>query len=50
MFTKGFEKTAGLPQWLHEGEKSKAKIKGQSKKGLAGLMKRRSTLVGAIGG
>jgi hypothetical protein len=47
---KKIEKTAGFPKWLHETPGSKAKIKGESKKGLKGMMKRRGVLVGAVGG
>lgn len=49
-FTKGFTKTAGLPKWLHEMPATKAKIKGESKIGLKGLLKRRGSLIGAVGG
>lgn len=49
-FLNGFAKVAGLPKWLHEAPegKSKAKVKGQSKVGLKGLMKRRGVVVGGL--
>lgn len=51
-FLAGFEKTAGLPSWLHESHKKivQSKPAGQSKKGLKGMMKRRSTIVGGLCG
>jgi hypothetical protein len=49
-FLKGFEKTAGLPKWLHEIGESKAKIKGHSKKGLKAMMSRRGVIAGGLCG
>lgn len=42
-FLEGFEKTAGLPKWLHESCKrmSKASLKGHSRRGLKAMLKRR---------
>ena len=40
-FLKGFRKTAGLPQWLHQLPANKAPVKGQSRVGLKALLKRR---------
>jgi len=46
-FLKGFEKTAGLPKWIHEVEGNKP-VAGQSRKGLKGLLKRRGVVVGGL--
>lgn len=43
-FVAGFEKTAGLPKWLHDycgSEAGKASVKGISKRGLVDMLKRR---------
>jgi hypothetical protein len=51
-FLNGFEKTAGLPKWLHESNERvvNSRPAGQSKKGLKGMMKRRGVVVGGLCG